>query len=67
MKIIAKKENAEHYLVDVDGDEGFIVDKDNEIRFPQIKILSILARGYWQDVKNIPSVINDLSNYQEVS
>jgi len=48
MKVVAKRPG-DVYLVQTEKDKGQIADLDEGHLYPEHFLLSILARGYWED------------------
>lgn len=53
VQIAAKQQDGETYLVK-QRDEGVVVDLDRSpVAFPPFKFQAILARGYWEEAKDV--------------
>jgi len=49
MKVIAKQEGTQRFLIQTDKkDMAVITDLKEKIKFPEFNIDSIIARGYWE-------------------
>jgi hypothetical protein len=67
MKVIAKQEGDNIYLIDTEEkDQGFIFDADEDLRFEKINKQSLLARGYWVETEDDPIIVKAAMNAKEV-
>ena len=48
MKVIAKRGD-NSYLVQTSENRARVADMDQNVFYPEFNLLSILARGYWED------------------
>lgn len=63
MKLIAQIEDEEVYLIDLEKDRmGFVYDAIGDVRYSDLNIESILARGSWVGLKDNSSIVNKARN-----
>lgn len=58
-KIIAYRSNSV-YLIDIGNGKGRVLDLYQKTYFPPFNLISIIARGYWEEYKGDQSILPKL-------